>query len=396
MVGAIILSIIIGIAAFFIHPLLYIGLALMGLIGWQRVRREREHFHTRVLRIRADYVVPFLPGLIAGSLLSLVTIVIGLTVSIDWLWLLLIVYLLTIVTMNIRWISPAYVGAFMIGVVLLAPFVTTGWPWFDERLQSASQIPVLVIMYLTVLLLSAEGMLIAKRGGSFSSPVVVRSKRGKWVGFHRVKRLWLLPVVLFIPEGAIPTFSFWPILTVAGVSLQPLVVPFLIGTDFKIWSSLPKVVSRKVGNQVLGLALTLALIVCITWYVPWLSVLFAIVAIVGREGIHLMAKIKDRSSTSLFTNQGTGCKVLGILPGSPAEKMGIKIGETILRVNGKRVNNEYSFYEALQENSAFCRLEVIDKAGEVRFAQGALYDGEHHQLGVLLVKEDRELQDSVI
>ncbi len=51
------------------------------------------------------------------------------------------------------------------------------------------------------------------------------------------------------------------------------------------------------------------------------------------------------------------------------------------------VKTENRVYEALQRNRAFCKLEVVNEHGEVRFVQGALYEDEHHELGLLFVKE---------
>lgn len=47
------------------------------------------------------------------------------------------------------------------------------------------------------------------------------------------------------------------------------------------------------------------------------------------------------------------------------------------------------FYKALQKNRAYCKLEVLNSEGEVRFVQGALFEGDHHELGILTV-EDRK------
>ena len=43
------------------------------------------------------------------------------------------------------------------------------------------------------------------------------------------------------------------------------------------------------------------------------------------------------------------------------------------------------FYEALQQNRAHCKLEVLDVNGQIRFVQRALYEGDHHELGILFV-----------
>ncbi len=82
--------------------------------------------------------------------------------------------------------------------------------------------------------------------------------------------------------------------------------------------------------------------------------------------------------------------VLGIIPNTPAEDLELKIGEIITKVNGIPVKNVSDFYEALQHNRAYVKLEIIGLNGEIRFDQRASYEGEHHELGILFVKDDRE------
>ncbi|MNI72088.1 hypothetical protein D3C73_1280080 [compost metagenome] len=38
-------------------------------------------------------------------------------------------------------------------------------------------------------------------------------------------------------------------------------------------------------------------------------------------------------------------------------------------------------------NPAFCKLEVQNRAGESKYLQRAIYAGDHHQLGIILVPE---------
>ena len=80
---------------------------------------------------------------------------------------------------------------------------------------------------------------------------------------------------------------------------------------------------------------------------------------------------------------------MGIIPYSPAEKMGLEVGEIITKVNGMGVNTEREFYEALQRNRAHCKLEVLDNQNQIRFVQRALFEGEHYELGILFAEEKR-------
>ncbi len=82
--------------------------------------------------------------------------------------------------------------------------------------------------------------------------------------------------------------------------------------------------------------------------------------------------------------------ILGVLPESPAERMGLRPGELLTKVNGRIVHSRAELYEALQSNRAHCKLEIFDINDQIRLVQNALYEGDHHELGILAV-ESRKL-----
>jgi hypothetical protein len=65
-------------------------------------------------------------------------------------------------------------------------------------------------------------------------------------------------------------------------------------------------------------------------------------------------------------------------------------------VNGHAVKTVEEFYQFLQKNRAFCKLEVIGFNGEIRFVQRALYDGEHHELGILFVIDEKKWETEAV
>src|SRR5699024_9430867 len=96
---------------------------------------------------------------------------------------------------------------------------------------------------------------------------------------------------------------------------------------------------------------------------------------------------KNMNKMSVLHPMKDGLKVLTTIPDSAAERLGILIGETIVKVNGRAINETNQFYEALQNSGAFFKLEVLDTNGEVRFINSALYDTDHHELGIVFVGE---------
>ncbi|MED4986517.1 PDZ domain-containing protein, partial [Geobacillus stearothermophilus] len=110
-------------------------------------------------------------------------------------------------------------------------------------------------------------------------------------------------------------------------------------------------------------------------------------AIIGREWIAFSGHRADRARPPRFARHPQGVVIVGVLPNSKAEQMGLSIGEVIVKANGVPVQTEAEFYEALQRNRAFCKLEVISHNGEIRFVQGAVYEDGHHELGLLFVHQ---------
>ncbi|WP_273717161.1 PDZ domain-containing protein [Alkalihalobacillus pseudalcaliphilus] len=380
---------------FFANPLLYVGLIIILVVANYRIKIERQSFHTRVYSRKADFLLPFWPSLLAGICISIVAFGLGVVVNIPILILMVGLYALAILTTNFRWVSPVTILGFTTVILMVGPLIQ-GQNSFSDLFQSIADTSISALFTLLLVFLIAEAFLIIKNGSKHTSPRLVKSKRGKWIGVHKQKRLWIVPVVLFIPEGLLPTFEFWPVFTTGELSLQPVFVPFLVGFQHIVKSALPEWAIKRIGKKLLILALLAIPFAVVGYFYPIVAVVAAVIIFALREWMMLSEKNNEEKLSKYFTELKEGCKILGVLPNSPADKMELKVGETIAKVNGRMVQNQDEFYHALQVNSAFCKLEVLDYAGEVRFAQGAIYVGEHHQLGVLLVKTEQALQNSVI
>ncbi len=379
-----------GIGELFLHPIFYVGFILTYILGSMRVKQERKLFHVRVEDPMIEMKEYIVPSLVWGIMLSIITGLLGLTVPFDFILIVGILMLLISVTMQIRFLSPAYtVGlAFLVIYILYGMgfegFLNNNYLVFEQAIYPS-------IAVLTGLLLITEGFLIRKRGAIQVSPSVEKGKRGLFIGAQRTKRVWLVPVLLFIPNGVLNVSGdFWPIFTFGGTDWSPILVPFFIGFSFKAKSNLMSHVAARLGNHVTVLGfIVLVLGVAGKWY-PIVSLAAVIVAIIGREIIQFVNKNTENQSNAFFTSGKNGLMILGVLPESPAERMGLKAGERLTKVNGQMVYNSDQLYEALQINRAHCKLEVYDINEQIRLVQNALYEGDHHELGILTV--DSELK----
>lgn len=96
-----------------------------------------------------------------------------------------------------------------------------------------------------------------------------------------------------------------------------------------------------------------------------------------------------------FSRSKLGVRILGVIPDTPAQKMGLELGEIVTKINGIHVTDEREFYKALQKNRAHCKLEVVGNNQQIRYVQRALFEGEHHELGLLFTENQTKETDQV-
>ncbi|KAA0548783.1 PDZ domain-containing protein [Bacillus sp. BGMRC 2118] len=385
-----------GIGRFFVHPLFYFFILLSIVMGMYRVKQERKFFHVRIYDMISETKSMLTQGLLPGLIVSLVTVALGLVVPFGALVLIASIALVLGLTFKARLLSPAYVIGLTLFLSLFADHLSTGVATIDTMIEDIAAMNPLTLSSLLALLLLAEGFLIMKDGNRNSSPRLETSKRGRMIGLHVSNRLWLLPVFVLLPGEAVTSmFPWWPLISIGQEGYALWLVPFGIGFFQRTRSGLPSEATHYAGRRVMALGIFMTLLTVGAYWIPLMGLAVALLAIIGRELISLQQRIQDDDHL-FFSRRDQGLVILGIIPKSPAEKMALKVGELITKVNGNSINSVDEFYYSLQKNAAFVKLEVKDHNGELRLVQRALYDGEHHELGILLVQDEKQtLQEFV-
>ncbi|MEH7504191.1 PDZ domain-containing protein [Neobacillus drentensis] len=385
-----------GTGKLFLHPVLYYLVFLTGILGVKRVKRERKNFHVRAHDAYFELRQLFPQGIVIGLVFSIIVVAAGIAVPFATILLIAVFTLLWSLTTNVRWISPAYtIGAAFFSIILIAEY---NWPipLFSKAFQSLGDKVYPSVVVVLGLMLIAEGILITKNGSKGTSPKLAKSKRGQNVGLHEGKRLWMLPLFLLIPGNALQLpFDWWPVFHLGSKEYSLILVPFAIGFHQQVKSMLPKIAIQLQGRRVIVLGVLVSLLSVAGYWYPLSSIVVAALAVLGRESIALMAMMKDDNLPFYFSKKNQGLMIIGVIPESPASKMGLQVGEIISKANGVLVRDEKVFYEALQKNRAHCKLEVLDTNGEIRFVQRALYEGDHHELGILFVQDERKYDEKI-
>ena len=385
-----------AIGTFFVNPLLYIGCVLAVYLGYVRVKRERKQFHVRVQDGWYEFRTYWLKGLFAGLVISLLLFIAGLMVPPAFFIALTFVTLLLSLFGRPGLLSPAYTGSLAFFLVMAIIALQMDVPFFGAYFEDLPGMIFPGAAVITAMLVTNEGWLIARQASRHTSPKIIRSKRGLQAGVHEAKRIWLVPLVLLIPGGnlSLPV-PYWPFVPVGESTFSFLLFPALLGFGKEIHYTLPEVGMRQTGKQVMMLGFISLLVAVAGYWYEVLSIISCVLVFLGRMAISWYGRKLNKQHPIYFLKSEPGIVVLDVIPDSPAEKMGIQVGEVITRVNGVAVQNDREFYEALHINRAFCKLEVVDRNGENRFVQQALYEGEHHELGILFIESRERWQSDV-
>lgn len=389
MVQEVLIELVKGIGRFFLHPAVYITLLFSILIGYFRVKRERRQFRTRLQWGWTETKRFLLDGLIWALILSVISVAIGLVIPNSWLWIYSVWMILFILVFTYQFGSAVY--AIALGTATVYAMYKFSWSFdlFSWTLSGLDilQNAIVPIAIIAGLLLIVEGVLIQKHGATQATPKLVTTSRGMEAIVYDVKRLWLLPLLLIIPGEVIPTYlPYWPQFSLGETAFSLVLFPFVIGFQQKSQHSLPIHFFSGYGKIVWQLGIVITIIAAIGYFEPLVSAIAILVGVIARLLITIIKYQQEKTGNYAVSPQSNGVMIAGVLSGSPAEKMGLLIGERIVKVNGQKVENEQELYEAVQINAAHCRLEVLDSNGELRLRQHILFRHDHYRLGLILVR----------
>ena len=385
----IIVELLKGVLRLFMNPLLYITIIFTVLLGYRRVIRERQSFKIRIHWGLSETIRLLREGWLAAFCVSLFSLLVGIVLPMEYIMLVTVLSILFVVSFYYQLASVVY----PFGIAFLVLWVTFTQNWgftlfgftinaSDFKLSMLSSIPLLI-----GILLIAEGMLVQKYGADLASPRLQRTARGLKAVTFLSKRLWILPVFLVIPGDTITSFvSYWPVFSLGGENYGFILFPIVIGFQQRARKMLPMYFYPQMGRTIVLLGALVFVEGVISYFYPILGLASVLVAIIGRILISVIYGLSERKGKFAVTPQNEGVVIAAILPNSPAEAMGLQIGETIRKVNGESVHSEEELYRALQQNAAQCKIEVLDIDGEVRLRQHIVFHHDHFRIGLLLVQ----------
>ena len=375
-----------GIGKLFLNPLTYWIFLLIFFSGLRRVRKERNNFGIKIVDIFSEWKGTRSIAIIAGVLLSGLCVGLGIVFSYETLFLLCVVSIVLSLLLRFTMLSPSYTIGLTVIMLLFIPTIIANQSYFDSDLFN--DINFIGLAMLIGIFLLIESFLTLRIRREETYPDLVLGQRGKWIGFHHIKKLSVIPFFTLVPTGLLTPFAdYWPYITFDGETYSLLLFPFLLGFDHTVKGVVPEKAAESIGRKV-GLLGFIVLLVAIGSIFYWILAVFAaVLAILGREFISYKHRVTDNRMQPFFSKEKRGLSIIAIIPNTPADRLDIQVGETISKVNGQQIHDVTEFYQSLQGSGAFFKLEVLDLAGEPRLLQSALYQNDHHELGLVFVKD---------
>jgi hypothetical protein len=351
---------------------------------YTELRGEIGGLPSRSLREITEEII--LSGLITGFIGSFAVIAAGISIGQDAVrYLFYIMCLLLLINLRFLCISIA-------AGILLAVSLIFGYPKLDAP----------SILGLVAILHFIEAALIYLNKRKDSIPVYIKY-REDIAGAYLTRKFWLVPIVFmtFLSQNAISTLSnstadwwmlFRPEALKTGAYALGLdcLVAALGYSDLAITKH-PEKKSRETAELIFCYSAILIVLAIASISIHWLVYAGVVFCVAAHEGIYLYGRHMEKNGSPLYAPVKRGLKVLEVLPGSYAEKMGIYRGDIILNINGRDIQSDEGVNAALTEYPTFIWVALKTWDGTEKTCEYWCYPDGCERLGIISVPREKDV-----
>lgn len=389
-----IMNLLSALLLFFIQPTFLVGILVAILLSVRRKKQERKLFRVAINKDSHEIKDYFVKGLIPGLIASILVIAAGIPITIEAIIIYQLLALLAVIIGG-HFVHPLFImplTAFLVWgsnkIELVDQLPNPAKDWYEGFSQTewinVSLVQNLLIITVVLLFLTAARFL--KQKEKNYSPKIVETKRGKKIAAYRLTPFWVIPLILVIPGEAFSNlFDWWPVFSIGDSNYSFFVLPVLSGFKYTVRSYVPREATAELAKDLFVVAALTTLCLVGSYWAPVLTYIATALVFLGGITVLMRHAFREKKGHQLYAPANGGLKVIGIRPGTPAEKMNLQIGETVVMCNETTVETEEDFHEALSKNSVYCRLKVKDIKGEPRLTETALYADDPHGLGIVFL-----------
>ncbi|AUJ29265.1 MAG: PDZ domain-containing protein [Liquorilactobacillus hordei] len=371
-----------------INPVVLCGLLVLFFSYLRRIKNERKYFRTAINNDFFEGRYYIKNALKFGFLNSIITMLLGVELTKQWIFVYMGIMAVGIILSFYVDLNSILLLVFTGGTIGIASLSL-----FDEKmvipasLQSFAEIkPGIIFLILTVFYLTKLSMLKSYKQ-DFFQPKIYNGKRGRRLIRYSLRDQTVLPLIVLVPGNLIHSLiPVWPILSLGGQSFTLFVLPLWISWTLKLWrNSVEMELQKAKADTQQKLVITIIGTILGLWFpITGIFVFIILLLLVGLRFVQRYAKMKRKGKWYAETHDGI--RVVAVRPETPAAKMNLEIGDVIIMCNGIHVTTESEFYEALQKNSAYCKLKIRTYEGQLKLAESAIFADSPHEIGVVLFR----------
>lgn len=380
-----------------IQPVFISGLIYSFINYHRRVEYTRKTY--RVNFIRENYEIKnfLFKGIIPGLVLSLISVGIGVQLTIEWFILYQVITIGLLLIGGSRLIHPIFTFSLTsIGYKALSLFnfnmplssFKQLYQWNDftyNPVINHNQLTTNTIFIASLILLFSIYLLI-DREESRLYPVLKTSKRGKSVAKYQRKSLWLLPLMVIVPGEAISKFAaWWPLLEINGESYALLFMPILVGFHFTISTQLIHEATALIKKDFHYVGLIGLATFIIAYFIPAFSIWGVGLLFLLSFGVLIRHRRREKQWAFRFGPTNEGLRVIAVRSESPADRMSLSVGDTILEMNDTEMNSVEDYNRVVAYNRSYIKMRVLRVDNEIVMVQTPLYDDDFNNLGLLIL-----------
>ncbi|MDI3535403.1 MAG: hypothetical protein PWQ82_1768 [Thermosediminibacterales bacterium] len=371
-----------------LNPLLWVVVFIVYMQFKRVSKMEEKLFGQAINSPREQTIQASLYGILGGIIGSFLLVFVGVSIAnigLGYVWILAIMLMM----IHPRFMCFSYAG----GIVSISSLLF-GYPKID----------VPGLMAIVAILHFVEGVLIYFSGAKGAAPIFVKDSRYGSVGGFTLQKFWPVPVVILlaitgqeIPKESIQMPDWWPLIKppeelLNNENLLYVMFPVVAGLGYgdMVVSRTPEEKSKKSARYLFVFSTLLLILSVLASRMHVFKYAAALFSPLAHDYVIYLGRSAEKKGRPIYTAPQTGQMVLDVLPGSPAEKMGIKSRDIILAINGNRIVCKEDLRQFLSSYPPFIWVDGIHADGERFSYEYRDYVNGIGSLGTILVPAEGE------
>lgn len=353
----------VGYAVLSISFLFGAWLLLMITRRTKRIDFYRQISHKSTLFKWSDYL---LQGILCGAIATGVMIFAGVPLYFNLALIMLIPLSILLSMIRIRFLCISYSAALLgLTSLLFQGQTILGTELPNFRIHVPSLIVLVGILHV------CEGTLVFLFGEKEAIPIVSK-KSDKIMGGHILHMTWIIPLAILIMQFGGGSYegvqmpSWWPVLNYEGEqSVFYYLLPFVgfMSHHSISFTNTPKRFAQRSGAMTFAYGCFVVFVGTISLKNQFIQYFGILLIAILHEVVFLLETLEERNALPLYSLPEEGVRILHIVDGGIAQRIGMEVGDVIEQIDGIAVRDLHHFVQLLKEAKEGLRVNIRRMSG---------------------------------